>query len=516
MVIQGYGLTETAPIVTLNHPFHTKTGSVGKPIAGVEVKISPEGEILVRGENVTRGYLNAEAETKTAFDDGWFHTGDVGAIDESGGLQIRGRLKEMIVTADGLNVFPEDVERVLDHLPGVRESAVIGVNQGGQERVQAVLVVEPGTDENEMVRRANAKLEDHQKIRAVTVWPGDTLPRTEGTRKLKRREVKQWLANGSVPRSAAAQQGEIEDMLAKYAPNREITPSTTMEELGLSSLERVELLMALEQRFGVTADEGAYAAAKTVADLYVLVRGSGDGTVHPAAAPVAEVVEFPRWNRTRLADVLRRINLPTWILPLAHLFTWVKAEGLENLEGLDAPVIFASNHQSHFDVPSIFIALPSKWCYLAAPAMSKEFFKAHFYPKQYSQLEWFTNSLNYYLSSLFFNAFPLPQREAGARQTVRYAGELASEGWCILIFPEGRITLTGEIDRFQPGVGMLASRLHVPVVPVRLFGVREILPKGAKFPRPGRVRVVFGKPLHLEGDDYADLARQVEDAVRSL
>jgi len=516
VVIQGYGLTETAPIVTLNHPFHTKTGSVGKPIAGVEIKISPEGEILVRGENVTRGYLNAEAETRTAFEDGWFHTGDVGVLDESGGLQIRGRLKEMIVTADGLNVFPEDVERVLDHLPGVRESAVIGVNQGGQERVQAVLVVEPGTDENELVRKANAQLEDHQKIRAVTVWPGDSLPRTEGTRKLKRREVKQWLMNGMIPRNAAVQQGEIEQILAKYAPNREITPATTMEELGLSSLERVELLMALEQRFGLTADEGAYAAAKTVADLYKLVQGSGDSGPRPATAPVAEVVDFPSWNRTRLAHFLRRVNLPTWILPLAHIFSWVRAEGLENLAGVEPPVIFAANHQSHFDVPSIFIAMPSKWRYRAAPAMSKEFFKAHFYPKQYSKREWFTNSLNYYLSSLFFNAFPLPQREAGARQTVRYAGDLASEGWCILIFPEGKITLTGEIDRFQPGVGMLASRLHVPVIPVRLFGVDKILRKGWSFPRPGRVRVVFGKPLHLQGDDYAALSRQVENAVRGL
>src|SRR5262249_52054847 len=111
LVIQGYGLTETAPIVAVNHPFHARRGTVGKPIAGVEVRIAPDGEILVRGENVTSGYFNASPDG--AFEDGWFHTGDIGAIDADGHLSVRGRKKEMIVTPEGFNVFPEDVERAL-------------------------------------------------------------------------------------------------------------------------------------------------------------------------------------------------------------------------------------------------------------------------------------------------------------------------------------------------------------------------------------------------------------------
>jgi long-chain acyl-CoA synthetase len=148
--------------------------------------------------------------------------------------------------------------------------------------------------------------------------------------------------------------------------------------------------------------------------------------------------------------------------------------------------------------------------------MSKEFFQAHFYPERHSLGERFTNSLNYYLSALVFNAFPFPQREAGARQTLRYTGELVSEGWCIVIFPEGKITETGEIGRFMPGVGMMASRLNVPVVPVRLEGLDKVLHRTWRMARPGRVVVKFGPPLHLEGDDYAALARRVEEAVRSL
>jgi long-chain acyl-CoA synthetase len=148
VVVQGYGLTETAPIVTLNHPFHAARGAVGKPIAGVEIRIADDGEILVRGENVTRGYFNAPEETRSAFRDGWFHTGDIGELDEKGQLKIRGRKKEMIVTPEGLNVFPEDIERVLNGIAGVRDSAVVGAATPGStaERVHAVLVLDTGTD----------------------------------------------------------------------------------------------------------------------------------------------------------------------------------------------------------------------------------------------------------------------------------------------------------------------------------------------------------------------------------
>ena len=120
------------------------------------------------------------------------------------------------------------------------------------------------------------------------------------------------------------------------------------------------------------------------------------------------MVEFPSWNRTRLAWWIRRLSLPTWILPLGRIFARVRAEGLEHLERLDRPVIFAVNHQSHFDVPVVLMALPPRLRYRVAPAMAKEFFKAHFFPAQYGHRAWLTNSLNYYLAALFFNAFPLP------------------------------------------------------------------------------------------------------------
>jgi long-chain acyl-CoA synthetase len=510
LVIQGYGLTETAPIVTLNHPFSTSKGSVGKAIAGVDIRIAADGEILVRGENVTTGYYGAPEATGAAFEDGWFHTGDIGELDAEGRLFIRGRKKEMIVTPEGLNVFPEDVERVVNAVKGVKESAAVGVTLNGEERVQVALTVEPGTNAADVVRVANAQLADHQRIRAARVWPGDELPRTEGTKKLKRHEIRAWLQTGAPPASTASHGNSVQSVIARYAGGRALEAGVTMDELGLSSLERIEMMVALEEALNTTIDEGAFSNATTVADLERLA------TTPAATDSTPEPVDFPSWNRSLPIRALRAVSLPAVLLPLTRVFAWIKVEGRQHLDGLDGPVIFAANHQSHMDVPVIFAALPGRWRRHVAPAMAKEFFKAHFFPEQHPPRQRFLKGLEYYLSAAFFNAFPLPQREAGARQTLRYAGELISDGYSVLIFPEGKRTEHGEIAAFRPGVGMMASRLQVPVVPVRLMGVDQVLHTGWKMATPGHVTVSFGPPLRLNGDNYVELASKVEDAVRKL
>ncbi|MGE3509076.1 MAG: AMP-binding protein, partial [Vicinamibacterales bacterium] len=395
-VIQGYGLTETAPIVTLNHPFGTRRGSVGKAIAGVQLKIAADGEILVRGENVTQGYYNAAEETARAFEDGWFHTGDIGEVGPDGQLFIRGRKKEMIVTPEGLNVFPEDVERVLNQLPGVTESAVVGVRgAGAEERVGAVLVLEPGVEADTIVREANTRLADHQRIRRALVWPEPTLPRTEGTRKLKRADIRAWASADGAPRPVSAGSDKLAALIAKYAGRTDLAPGTTLEELGLSSLERVELMVALEDTFQTRIDEGVFATVRDLSQLRTLVEQA------PAteAAPT-EPVDFPAWNRNWSARLVRRVSLPTWILPLARIFAWIRVDGREHLRDVRGPVVFAANHQSHMDAPVILAALPGRFRYRVAIAMAKEFFKAHFFPEQFGRSAWFTNSLNYYLAAL--------------------------------------------------------------------------------------------------------------------
>jgi len=479
VVVQGYGLTETAPIVTLNHPFHAGKGTVGKPIGGVEVKIAGDGEILVRGGNVTSGYYNAATETAAAFDaDGWFHTGDIGRKDDQGRLSIVGRKKEMIVTPEGLNVFPEDVEQVLKQISGVRDAAVVGT-----DRVQAVLILEPGVDTDSVVRQANAQLAGHQRIRSASPWPWPEFPRTEGTGKLKRHEI----ARGVAPPPRNTQE--------RYAPD------TALD--ALSSLERVELMASLD------VDEAALAKSSTVGELRHSVRQAA------ASAPSAPLV-FPAWNRSWWARAIRRTSLPLILLPLTRLFAWIRVSGRQNLRGIPGPVIFAPNHQSHMDVPVLMAAIGAPWRYRMAPAMARDFFHAHFHPHEHSWREWFTNSLNYYLAALFFNAFPIPRRESGTLDTMRYIGELAGAGNCLVIFPEGKLTDRGEIAPFQPGVGMLASRLSVAVVPIRIAGLDRVLHKSWRMARPGRVSVAIGAPLHLQGDDYSVLAGEVEAALRAL
>ena len=535
VVIQGYGLTETAPIVTLNHPFKTNTGSVGSAIGGVEIKIADDGEILVRGENVSSGYYAApgtgsgepgtgsgEPGTGRTIDaEGWLHTGDIGEKDGQGRLFIRGRKKEMIVTPEGLNVFPDDVERAINEQPGVVESAVVGARAAdgstgaaegteGSERVHAVLVLDAGVDPETIVRAANAKLADHQRIRGFSIWVDGPLPRTEGTKKLKRAAIKQWVGSGSTPTVTGAGDDPLQSLLAKFAGARQLDGATSIEGLGLSSLERVELMVALEDQFQTRIDETKFAGAKTLDELRAVI------TAAPQEAEVAEPFDFPSWNRSWPVRVIRRVSQATWILPIARRYAWVRVAGLEHLEHLDGPVVFAANHQSHFDVPVILIALPARLRATIAPAMAKEFFKAHFFPEEFPARTVFTKRLEYYLSAFFFNTFPLPQREAGARQTLRYIGEVTSDGFSVLIFPEGARADSGAMKPFRGGIGMIGSRLGLPIVPVRLDGVDRVLRMGSSKAQPGPVSVTFGAPMRLSGDNYGELAKQVEQAVRDL
>jgi long-chain acyl-CoA synthetase len=346
----------------------------------------------------------------------------------------------------------------LNRQPGVRDSAVIGT-----DRVHAVLILDPAAKSDEVVQRANAQLADYQRIRSVSLWPYPEFPRTEGTGKLKRHEI----ARGTPPPPKSS----------KFDHNIPLE--------NLTSLERVERMVAL----GLDESE---------------ISGAPQPVAHSTAS------DFPAWNRAPLARAARRIALPGLLLPLTRIFAHIRTEGLVNLNGLEPPVIFASNHQSHLDVPAILAALPPKWRYRVAPAMRKEFFHEHFQGKS------FTNSLNYYLSSLFFNAFPIPQREPGALATLRYMGDLSNDRWCILIFPEGKMTREGEIAPFQPGIGMIASKLDVPVVPIRIDGLHQVLNQTWKMARMGAVRIAFGPPLHLTGDGYLAQARKVEEAVRKL
>ncbi len=155
--------------------------------------------------------------------------------------------------------------------------------------------------------------------------------------------------------------------------------ATTLDELGLSSLERVELMVALEDRFQTRIDEGRFSEVASIADLKQLVEApAGHRTASRSRSSSRRgIAPWP-------VRLVRRLSQATWIVPLTRAFAYARVDGLEHLRGLDGPVVFASNHQSHMDVPVILSALPGRWRARVAPAMAKEFFKAHFFPAEHT------------------------------------------------------------------------------------------------------------------------------------
>src|SRR3989442_9459466 len=279
LVVQGYGLTETAPIGSVSNPFDPRAGSVGRPLSMQEVKLGPGNEVLVRGPNVTPGYLGTDPK---AIDDGWLRTGDVGEIDARGRLRIRGRLKEVIVTPEGENVYPDDVEAAFDGLPGVRDVCVIGLPLESGERVHAVLLMAPGADPLEAVSWANGRLLPRQRVRGHTVWPEDDFPRG-ATGKVRRRMVREralalerdtTAARGASAAPPASGVRGLVASMARVRPETLLDTTRLVEGLGFASLDLVELAAAIEEESGVRLAEERLGEA-TVGDLERIVRAPG-------------------------------------------------------------------------------------------------------------------------------------------------------------------------------------------------------------------------------------------------
>ena len=554
LVVQGYGLTETSPVVAINHPFHTQRGSIGKPVKGQEVKIASNGEILVRGDSVVSEYVGAGADSGVKVVDGWLHTGDVGEIDGQGRLYYKGRLKEVIVGPDGLNVYPQDIEFYLNRFSQISESVVVPLRDDVGEKVHAVLVLDdPSADPELLVREANTKLEPHQRVRSWSIWPQDEFPRTPSTMKIKRGEVARRVAAEEDPergREASAEATGVKGALARVTgktPQQLGADVRLSEDLGLSSLERVELLAQVEQQYGIQLDEEEFAKISTTAELESSVRVAQRRRSGPAAGdqttPQQEVraqllpgeadrfwaqlavrllalarpMGIPRWTRLGPIRWFRRWALDCIALPAFREMVRLKVEGIENLGDVTPPVIFAANHNSHFDTLAVYAALPRRWRHRLAPAMSQDFFRAYFEQAGFPWRQVLKNAGQYYLSCGLFNAYPLPQRMAGARRALKYTGELVDSGCCPLVFPEGERSPSGRMQSFKTGIGMMALKLSVPVVPVYLEGLYEVYSVHHDWPEPNRVRVRIGKPLRFSHErDYEMVARSVENAIRSM
>jgi long-chain acyl-CoA synthetase len=518
-VLQGYGMTETAALISVNHPFKRSRGSIGRLMPGNEVKLAESGEILVRGASVSPGYWTGGDSTKGNVNgraDEWLRTGDIGELDANGNLFFKGRQKDVIVNAAGLNVYPEDLEAALDRQPEIRASCVVAIEgRRGAEPHAAIIPHHRETDTiahdretnlDAAIKRANQQLADYQKIRRWSIWPDPDFPRTTTHKILKR-------AVSDVLKSAVPNPPNVFSQLSLVTGNTrtDLDPSTSLSDLQLDSLGRVELLSALEDRYQISLDEAAFTAATTVGDVQKLL--TGEIEEHAIAYP------YPRWPRWPIFKLIRLILFYTIILPITHIMSRMSVAGREHVAQLSGPALFIANHVSLGDHALILAALPARRRHRLAIAMEGEQLRSWLHPPAGTDLRTRLRlRAQYILVNLFFHVFPLPKK-SGFRRSFTYAGECIDRGESVLVFPEGTRAPKGQMHmgHFKAGIGILAQSLNVPVVPVTLEGLYELKRRKQYFADSGMVRVVFREPVTFNSDTTpASIAQDLERTVNTF
>jgi long-chain acyl-CoA synthetase len=533
-VVQGYGLTETTSLISVNHPFRTGKRSIGKVLAGREVKLDPEtNEILVRGENIASGYWQGNELKPVLGEEGWFRTGDLGALDEQGNLYFKGRKKNVIVTPAGMNVYPDDLESALRRETEVRDVVVVGLPVEGNAEPCAVLIMRDGCDAAEAVRRASARLAEFQQIRSWTVWPDEDFPRTS-TQKPKTNVIQQYaiekLRGGQT--KAAAPTGALGELIARITKRNvgALDPNAALDsDLGLSSIDRVELMSAIEDRYQVDLNETAVSQATTIGELERMMREVQTTSGARGQMRTNKQYRYPRWTQRWPV---------TWIRTLVyHVATWTattilakpRVIGRKKLSGLSGPFLVVSNHVTYLDIGFVLYALPFRLRTRLAAAMIGERLMALRHPlpenaairqspeKGFAGWFWSVQDrINYALTVALFNVFPLPQR-SGFRDSFEYAGESADRGYSILVFPEGKRTDDGSLLPFQKGVGLLANRLNLPVLPMRIDGLFEYRVRGQRFVGPNKITVRIGEPVQFPASANPEtIAKELERRMKAL
>jgi long-chain acyl-CoA synthetase len=515
--IQGYGLTETTSLITVNHPFKLGKGSIGKVLPGRDIKLAEDGEILVRGGGVAAGYWEGSGVHRVVDNDGWYHTGDVGEVDEAGNVYFKGRKKEVIVTPAGLNIYPGDLEGALRSQPEVKDCVVVGIDRGGNAEPCAVLILRDDADPQAVVASSNQKLADFQRMHTWLEWPEPDFPRTN-TQKPKRSAIAEFAAKHllQVGNAGALQPSPVRQLIQQVAERRgkKIEQSGTNlnsdldADLGLSSLDRVELIATLEDRYHVDLGETSFSSARTIGDLERMLTGQSSERVE---------YHYPGWVLKWPVTWLRWLAQYLLTRPAVFLLGWPRVEGCENLRGVNGPLLVICNHLGDVDPGFVQTALPARLRNRMAIATGGEALEKlrmpaadrNWFGKAYDRIRWT-------LGVSLLNLFPLP-REAGFRQSFAYAGRAVDLEYSVLVFPEGRHTADGKMNPFRPGIGLLANNLGIPVLPMRIHGLFALKQASKKIAAPGKIRVCIGKPVIFPpGSDPAQIARDLQSAVEAL
>jgi len=534
-IVQAYGLTECSGAATATRVGDPHVDTVGPPLDGVEVRIAPDpegphtreyqdGEVLIRGAIVMAGYHNRPEVNAAALAGGWLHTGDLGYLGPGGRLVITGRKKEIIVLASGKNIYPEEIEAHYDTSPFIKELCVLGVALPGEpsaERLHAIVV--PNLDVlrerrivnfREIIRfdieSLSLSLPHHKRVLSFDIWMED-LPRTT-TRKLKRHEIERLYRDRQARTPEAEEAADLNEPDQVWASNPEVArilaiirgvaphgtavrPDSNLElDLGLDSMERVELLSRLEHEFGVDVPDDVAHGILTVRNLVdaidpeaAAVDASPASSVDPWARvlnadesdPVLAAVLRPKPLFGALAyGVVRSLNL------LATLLLGLRVEGRAHLPA-EGTYLISPNHQSYLDAFLVVGALPYRIFRRLFFVGASEYFETPFMRRLAEKMN---------VVPVDPDANLLRAMQAGAFGLRRHR--------ILILFPEGERSPDGAPKRFKKGAAITALQTQVPIVPVALHGLFEIWPRGGTLRwgalrpwSPTRCTVRFGPPV---------------------
>lgn len=527
-ILQAYGLTEVSGGATVSAQGARFTGSVGKPLPSVEVKIADSGmsdatennlsprsgEVAIRGPLVMKGYYNRPEATAEVMRDGWFHTGDLGHLDDDGNLFITGRKKDVIVLSSGKNVYPEEVEAHYLASPWIKEICVMGLqSKPGEplsERIHAVVV--PNLDVmrekkvvnmREVIRYDIEGLSAHfpagKRILSYDIWQTD-LPRTT-TRKLKRFEILKLVQQHTVSSTEAPIKALTEDEIiwmkdpvvikamaivsAAAKDSKKVFPSDNLElDLGLDSMERVELVVALESGLGAQADPNMISEVYTVRELINAVKVGIGALRVPVKAGWDEVFKTESHDPEVLAILdPRTISTRLWftfgifVSFFCKVVFRLKTTGVEKLPK-SGPFLLCPNHQSFLDGPVVASQLPF------------HIYKDLFYV---GTSEIFGSGI---MRSLARSLKLIPvDPDANLVPAMRAGAFGLTHGKILVLYPEGERSIDGDPKLFKKGAAILAVHHNVPIYPVALEGFHDAWPRGRAFRGFHRLQVSFGDPI---------------------